>query len=77
MVEFVGDILTKYLQGADGKKAYERLGTSTWNSEKLSCGYSVLGVWRLGQTEVVDSPPVGLSWQPCRRVQGLPARATG
>ena len=25
LVEFVGDILTEYLQGADGKTAYERL----------------------------------------------------
>ena len=35
MAEFVGDILTKYLQGADGKTAYERLYGKRFREEHL------------------------------------------
>ena len=55
-------ILTKYLQGAEGKTAYERL-------------FGKAGVW-VGR-EWRTLPPSGVSWQPCRRVQSHPARATG
>ena len=44
--------------------------------QQCGCG-SLLGVWSLGRTEVGHTSPSGVSWQPCRRVQGHPARATG
>ena len=44
LVEFVGDILTKYLQGADGKTAYERLFGKKIREEHLEFGEVVL--WR-------------------------------
>ena len=44
LVEFVGDILTKYLQGADGQTAYERLFGKKIREEHLEFGEVVL--WR-------------------------------
>ena len=38
MAEFVGDSCAKYLQGADGKTAYERLFGKPVREESLECG---------------------------------------
>ena len=41
LVEFVGDILTKYLQGADGETAHERLFGLKRRDEHLEFGEAV------------------------------------
>ena len=63
----------------------KRSGKSTWNSEKLSCGANLevrTTMWLRKTAGSLESglghiPPFGVTWQPCRRVQSHPARATG
>ena len=42
MVEFIGDILTKYLVGLDGKTGYERLFGKKSREEQIEFGEVVL-----------------------------------
>ena len=44
LVEHVGDLMTKYLRGADGRTAYERLFGKQLHEEGLEVGERVL--WR-------------------------------
>ena len=38
MVEYVGDVLTKYLRGNDGKTAYQRLYGKSSNEDEFEFG---------------------------------------
>ena len=87
LVEFIGDVLTKYLIGIDGKTAYERLfGKKKSREELLEFGEVVL--WRKPRTPdnnvVADAraqmgrpQPPRLLRQPRRRAPRHPARPQG